>query len=421
MLIAFISIVVTLFVVLIIRNISAPERHLNHTVQPQFSVEDRQFEISMGNLLGPPILGENDVHALVNGCRYFPAMLEAVRSAEKTITFETFIFWSGNIGREFTEALVERANAGVRVHLLLDWFGCWKMEKPLLKWLCESSNSIQLEFYRPLGFHNLARFNNRTHRKTLVVDGKIGFTGGAGIADPWDGDAEDRHHWRDTQYVIRGPAVSQMQAAFLDNWMQSHFSILFGEDYFPVPEPCGSMKAQVFGSGPEGGAESVRIMYVMALSCARRSVRLAHSYFVPDKLSVRTIIAACKRGVDVELMIPGPSDAPITMAGMRSRLGPLLQAGVRVYQYQKSMFHCKALIVDELWTSVGSSNFDHRSFRLNDEVNLNVLDADFAREQIEIFEEDKKHCTPITWEQWKRRPKKDVLIDSIAGLFRAQM
>jgi cardiolipin synthase len=421
MLIAIISSsLATVIVVLIIRNLSAPERHLQHVVRPKFGVNDPQFEISMGNLLGPPIVQGNDVKALVNGSEYFPAMLQAISSAEKSITMETFIMWSGEIGRKFTEALVERAQAGVKVHVLLDWFGCWKMEKPLIKHLCENTG-IQVEFYRPLGWHNIARFNNRTHRKTLVIDGKIGFTGGAGIADPWDGDAEDHEHWRDTQYQLCGPAVAQMQAAFLDNWMQSHYSILFGEDYFPTPKPCGSKKAQVFGSGPEAGAESVRIMYVMSMACARKSIRLAHSYFVPDKLCIRTIIAACNRGVEVELMIPGPSDAPITMAGMRSRLAPLLKAGVRVYQYQKSLYHCKALIVDDVWTSVGSSNFDHRSFRLNDEVNLNVLDEQFAREQIEIFERDKQHCVQITWQQWKQRPKLNRTIDWFAGLFRAQM
>ena len=421
MLIAFASVFITLIVVLIIRNLSAPERHLNHNVRANFSVEDRQFELSMGNLLGPPILEGNSVEPLVNGNRYFPAMLEAIRGAKKTITMETFIFWSGDIGRQFTEALVERAQAGVKVHLLMDWFGSWKMEKPLLRRIKEGSSGIQIEFYRPLGVHNLARFNNRTHRKSLVVDGKVGFTGGAGIADPWDGDAQDRQHWRDTQYRLRGPAVAQMQAAFTDNWMQSHFSVLFGEDYFPEPERAGDMKAQVFGSGPDAGAESVRIMYLISIACARKSIRLAHSYFVPDKLAIRTIVAACKRGVEVELMVPGPSDAPITMAGMRSRLKPLLHAGIRVYQYQKSLFHCKVMVVDDLWTSVGSSNFDHRSFRLNDEVNLNVLDVNFARRQIEIFEQDKKNCVEITWEQWKHRPVLNRVVDWFAGLFRAQM
>jgi cardiolipin synthase len=421
MLISLISIFATIFVVLVIRNLSAPERHLQHKIRTQFSVEDPQFEHSIGNLLGAPLVEGNSVEILVNGCRYFPAMLDAINSAEKSITMETFIFWSGDIGRKFTEALLDRANAGVKVHLLLDWFGCWKMEKPLMQRLKHSTDNIQLEFYRPLGVHNLARFNNRTHRKILVVDGNVAFTGGAGIADPWNGDAEDREHWRDNQYLLRGPAVAQMQAAFTDNWMQSHFSVLFGDDYFPAPRKAGNVKAQVFASGPEAGAESVRIMYVMSIACARKSVRLAHSYFVPDKLAIRTIVAACKRGVDVELMVPGPSDAPITMAGMRSRLAPLLHAGVRVYQYQKSMFHCKALIVDDLWTSVGSSNFDHRSFRLNDEVNLNVLDEDFARQHIEVFERDKQQCVQITWEQWKRRPKLHRTIDWFAGLFRAQM
>jgi cardiolipin synthase len=401
-------------------NLTSGEKKIEKRIAPLYAVGDPQFEHSMGSLLGPSLRDGNLVAAFQNGDEIFPAMLAAIRSAERTITFETYIYWSGEIGKEFADALSERARAGVRVHVLLDWVGTGKMEKGLLEEL--RAAGVEVEKYHPLRWYNLSRMNNRTHRKILVVDGKVGFTGGVGIADKWQGDAQDEDHWRDSHYRIEGPAVAQMQSAFMDNWTKTQGEVLHGEDYFPLPAPAGPSVAQVFRSSPGEGSESVRLMYLMSIASARKSIRLAASYFVPDDLSVEMLVDARKRGVAVEIIVPGPKiDAEVTRKASRSRWGDLLQAGVEIYEFQPTMFHCKVMVVDDLWVSVGSTNFDNRSFRLNDEANLNILDGSFAREQSRVFAEDKKKTAAVTYEMWKKRPWTEKLAEHAAGLLRSQL
>ena len=401
-------------------NLTSGEKKIEQRIEPLYAVGDPQFAQSMGSLLGPPLRDGNLVAAFQNGDEIFPAMLAAIRSAEKTITFETYIYWSGEIGKEFADALSERARSGVRVHVLLDWVGTGKMEKGLLEEL--RAAGVEVEKYHPLRWYNLSRMNNRTHRKILVVDGKVGFTGGVGIADKWQGDAQDEDHWRDSHYRIEGPAVAQMQSAFMDNWTKTQGEVLHGEDYFPVLAPSGPSVAQVFRSSPGEGSESVRLMYLISIASARKSIRLAASYFVPDDLSVEMLVDARKRGVAVEIIVPGPKiDAEVTRKASRSRWGDLLQAGVEIYEFQPTMFHCKVMIVDDLWVSVGSTNFDNRSFRLNDEANLNILDESFAREQSRVFAEDKQKTAAVTYEMWKKRPWTEKLAEHAAGLLRSQL
>jgi hypothetical protein len=224
------------------------------------------------------------------------------------------------------------------------------------------------------------RLNNRTHRKLLIVDGRIGFTGGVGIADTWLGHAQDPDHWRDSHYRLDGPAVADMQAAFMDNWMETCGEVLHGEEYFPPLEPVGPQPAQVFRSSADDGSESVRLLYLISIASAERSVRLANSYFVPDSLAIRTLVEAQRRGATLEILVPGRHiDQKTVRRASRALWGPLLEAGVAIYEYQPTMYHAKVAVVDEIWTSVGSTNFDTRSFRLNDEANLNVFDTGFAR------------------------------------------
>jgi cardiolipin synthase len=371
-------------------------------------------------LLGPAILAGNRVETLLNGDEIFPAMLAAIRGAQSTITFETYIYWSGAIGRDFAAALAERARAGVRVHVLLDWVGAAKIEAPLLAEM--EAAGVEVERYRPLRWYHLHRMNRRTHRKLLVVDGRIGFTGGVGIADVWLGDAEDPEHWRDTHFRLEGPAVAQMQAAFLDNWLEVRPEVLHGDAYFPPLEPAGEMKAQVFKSSFGEGAESTRLMYLLSIACARESVLLSSSYFVPDQVAIDTFVAARRRGVRIEVIVPGEHiDAHVTRRASRGLWGPLLEAGVEIHEYEPTMFHVKVLVVDGLWTSVGSTNFDNRSFSLNDEANLNVLDADFAADQVRIFEADKLRARGITLEEWRNRPRSEKLTEWAAGLLRSQL
>jgi cardiolipin synthase len=347
-------------------------------------------------------------------------MLAAIRNARKTITFETYIYWSGCIGREFAEALAERARAGVRVHVLLDWFGSKKMDPESLELMTQAGAAV--EMYRPLRWYSLSRLNHRTHRKILVADGAVGFIGGVGIADHWLGNADSPDHWRDTHFRLEGPAVAQLQAAFMDNWMKTRAEVLHDEDYFPPLEPAGDVSAQVFKSSPREGSSSVRLMYLLSIAAAREQIQLANSYFVPDNLSVRELVDAQGRGVRIEIIVPGPIiDVAVTRRASRSRWGKLLEAGIAIYEYQPTMYHCKVMVVDRCWVSVGSTNFDNRSFRLNDEANLNALDRGLAEVQSRIFEADKQKSRRITWEEWKRRPWTEKTIEAAAGLFRSQM
>ena len=414
------AVAVVVTVILLVLNASPGEKKIKHEIESLYGVEDAQFLHSMGSLLGPAILGGNRVTMLLNGDEIFPAMLEAIRSAKKTIAFETYIYWSGQIGDEFAKALAERARAGVKVHVLLDWVGSGKAKKEYIDEM--KAAGVEVDKYHPLHWYNLRRVNNRTHRKLLIVDGKVGFTGGVGIADKWSGHAQDPDHWRDSHFRLEGPAVAQMQAAFMDNWMKTRSKVLHGEEYFPELAEAGSSSAQVFKSSPGEGSESVRLMYLLSITSARRRILIANSYFVPDDLSVASIADARKRGVDVELILPGTKiDSELTRKASRSRWGDLLEAGVEIYEYRPTMYHCKVMVVDDLWVSVGSTNFDNRSFRLNDEANLNVYDADFAREQTKVFEADREKAHRVTLAEWKHRPLSEKIAEHAAGLFRSQL
>lgn len=414
------TILVTVFVILIVQNLATGEKKIEHRVTHLYGVDDPQFLRSMGSLLGPPVVGGNVVRELLNGDQIFPAMLAAIRSAQRSVTFETYIYWSGDIGREFAEALAERAKAGVKVHVLLDWVGANKLDDDALTLMRDAK--VEVEKYHPLRWYNLGRVNNRTHRKLLVIDGKIGFTGGVGIADKWRGAARGPDEWRDSHFRLEGPAVGHMQAAFMDNWMKARGEVLHGDIYFPAVEPRGSHYAQVFKSSSTEGSESVRLMYLLSIASAKQSLLIASSYFVPDDLSIATIVAARERGVRVEVIVPGQHiDTAVTRRASRSRWGKLLAAGAEIHEFQPTMYHCKVVIVDGLWVSVGSTNFDSRSFRLNDEANLNIHDAVFAQRQIEIFNADKGRSRRITLEEWTNRPLREKLMEHAAGLLRSQL
>ncbi len=416
-----VTVLATVLVTLVVLNLRAGGApRIERPLEPAAAVGEPQFLRDMGTLLGPPVVDGNRVTGLNNGDEIFPAMLAAIRTARSTITFETYIYWSGRIGREFAEALSERAHAGVRVHVLVDWVGSEKMDERLLRAM--EASGVQIRRFHPLRWYTLSRVNNRTHRKLLVVDGRVGFTGGVGIADPWLGHAQDRDHWRDSHYRVEGPAVGQMQSAFLDNWMEAAGEVLHGEGYFPAIPSAGESRAQVLSSSPAGGSEDVRLMYLLSIAGARWSVRLAASYFVPDDLALRTFVEARRRGVTIEVIVPGPEiDAEVVRRASRARWGPLLRAGVRMHEYQPTMFHCKVMIVDDQWVSVGSTNFDDRSFRLNDETNLNVLDPAFAATQIAAFEQDKARSREITLQAWEARPWTEKLWERGAALLRSQL
>lgn len=401
-------------------NMKGGEKQVRYQLDQRLDVSSADFLRTMGSLLGPQLIGGNEVTAYQNGDRIFPPMLEAIRAAQKTITFETYIYWQGQIGREFTDALCDRARNKVKVHVLMDWIGADQIDKRFLDDM--RAAGVEVERFHPPRWYNLSKLNNRTHRKLLVVDGKVGFTGGVGIADPWLGNADRKDRWRDSHYQIRGPAVGQMQAVFSDNWIKARAHVLYGPDYFPPLEPAGESLAQVFHSSKGEGSESVRLMYLLSIASARKHIRLAMSYFVPDSLSIDTLVAAKKRGVKVEIIVAGENtDAPAVRAASRSRWQELLKAGIDIYEYQPARYHCKVMIVDDVWMSVGSTNFDDRSFRQNDEANLNIYDAKFAREQALVFDEDLGKSKLIRIEDFNKRPLRTKIMDRLAGAFGSQL
>ncbi|QGZ58735.1 cardiolipin synthase [Paraburkholderia acidiphila] len=415
-----VTVAVTLVVILVIANLTSGEKKIEHNIERLYASDSPQFIRSMGLLLGPPVVGGNRFKALVNGDAIFPSMLEGMRSAQHTITFETFIYWSGAIGEEFARALADKARAGIAVHVLLDWVGSSKMDKRYQQMLREAG--VQLVLYHRPHWTGLGRMNDRTHRKLLVIDGRIGFTGGVGIADEWTGHAQDEKHWRDTHFRVEGPAVGQMQAVFMDNWVKSTGNVLHGPKYFPAIDAAGNGLAHMFSSSPSGGSDDMELMYLMAITAATRSIHLSTAYFVPDKLTINAIVEAAKRGVKVRIITPGKRiDTHTVREASRACWGDLLAAGVQMYEYQPTMFHCKLIVVDEYLVSVGSTNFDSRSFKLNDEANLNIYDRDFAREQTAIFDADAALAKRITLDDWRRRPLRERLLEHAAALLDSQL
>ena len=413
-LVAIVSILVTLVVTLLVVNFSSGEKQIKQEIPRLYSVADPQFQRSMGIMLGPQIVEGNKVEALLNGDQIFPSMLKAIRGAKETINFETYIYWSEDIGREFAEALSERARAGVKVHLLIDWVGSAKMDEKDLDEMRKSG--VEVRQYHPLRWYNLGRINNRTHRKLLVVDGRVGFTGGVGIAGQWTGNAQDPDHWRDSHYRAEGPVVAQMQAVLIDNWTKATGKVLHGDTYFPKLTPTGKSRAQVFSSSPSGGSESMHLMYLLAITAAEHDIQISASYFVPDDMTRSALVDAMKRGVRVQIILPGKNiDTEAVRSSSRGMWGELLQAGAEISEYQPTMYHCKVMIVDDLLVSVGSTNFDDRSFQMNDEANLNIYDADFARAQVAIFERDLKQAKRITYAQWQARPLKEKALEKVAS------
>ena len=416
-----VAIVVTLLVALVVVNAGSGEKKIQQRIEHLYGVEDPVFLHVIGVLLGPPVVAGNRYQVLVNGDRIFPSMLAAIRAAKRTIDFETYIYWSGEIGKAFADALSERARAGVRVHVLLDWVGSAKMEEALIDEL--RSAGVEIEKYHPPHWSHLGRLNNRTHRKLLIVDGAVGFTGGVGIADKWTGDAQDPDHWRDTHFRIEGPVVAQMQGVFMDNWIKTSGAVLHGAAYFPELATIeGGGPAQVFSSSPTGGSASMELMYLMAITAATRTIRISSSYFVPNELAVETMVQAMRRGVKLQIIVPGGhTDTETVRRASKARWGVLLTAGAEIYEYQPTMYHCKVMIVDEFMVSSGSTNFDDRSFRPNDEANLNVYDRSFAAEQVKFFKDDLTKSRRIDLATWQARPLREKVVEHFASLLGSQL
>ena len=399
------------------RNFLETEKKITQVIETDYSVSDAPFVRTMSQLLGPPLLEGNRIKLLQNGEEIFPRMLEAIRSAKKTITFENFVFVDGYVTRAFVEAFCERARNGVKVHFLQDAMGCDCLRGELMKKMVEAG--VELEIFR---YYNLTSFNHRTHRKLLIIDGKMGFVGGVGISDAWDGNGVEKDHWRDTQYEVEGPVVGQMQQAFLDNWVQTRGCVLHGDAYFPELKTQGDTMCQIFKSSVTEGADSARLMFLFSIAAARESIRICNPYFIPDRLVLRMLSEALKRGVSVEIIAPSERiDQRVVRCVGRARWGRLLKEGARFFEYQPALLHCKYFIVDHCWVSVGSCNLDDRSLCLNEEANLNVWDKEFANQHLQVFEQDKNLSREVTFKQWRRRSMGEKIVGHLAGIFRSQL
>ncbi|MBW8313291.1 MAG: cardiolipin synthase B [Hydrogenophaga sp.] len=401
-------------------NFIGGEKKIQRHITRLYTLDDPRFMDELGVLLGPPFLAGTRVQALLNGEQIFPPMLAAIQAAERSITFETYIYWSGDIGRQFAEALAERARQGVKVHVLLDWVGSVKMDDSLLAVMTQAG--VQVKRFHPPHWSHLGRMNNRTHRKLLIVDGRVGFTGGVGVAPQWTGRAQNPEHWRDTHFAVEGPVVAQMQSVFIDNWIKVTGDVLHGPDYFPALAPAGPGRAQMFSSSPSGGSESMQLMYLLSVTAASRSIDQSASYIVPDALTLQALVAAMQRGVRLRIIVPGQHiDSETVRKASRATWGPLLAAGAVIAEYTPTMYHCKVMIVDGMLVSVGSTNFDNRSFRLNDEATLNVVDKAFAGAQTATFEDDLAKSHRVTHAAWLARPMRERLGETLASLLGTQL
>lgn len=373
----------------------------------------RDFAERLGLAIDAPLRDGNRIEELINGDGIFPPMLEAIRSATNSVTFENFIWRSGSLSDFFITAMIERARAGVDVRVVVDAFGTLELSNRDEERLREAG----VRFCKHSPLWKIWSWNHRTHRKLMIVDGRIGFIGGACIGDHWLGNAEHEPLWRDTHYQVEGPVVAELQRAFEANWKLMNDEAL-PRNFYPPLQPAGRSAAQCFSSGPHEGAQRARFTFLESIHAAKKNIRIAHSYFVPDAPSIRALVEARRRGVRVEIMTPGRIHANVVRRASRSRWRKLLEAGVEFYEFQPTAFHCKTLIVDDVWMSVGSVNFDERSFDINDEANLNVLDGAFAAQQVRVFEEDKRKSIRIMLESYKRRSLWIKFVENFYGMFR---
>lgn len=372
-------------------------RRLDPQVGVTIGVRDPGFERAFARVSETEWTEGNEVLTLINGDGYYPPMLEAIESAQTSITFETFAYVDGPITRAFTEAMARKAREGIPVLMIVDQVGSRHIgegNESLLR-----SSGVRYFPYHPLNPLRPLRTNNRTHRKILVVDGKRGFTGGAGFALAWEGDAHSEHHWRDTQYEVNGPAVAQLQRAFVENWEELTGEALEGSAFFPALGVAGAHRAQFVYDSPSTPSNPIAHTFLHAINSARESLVLEQSYFIPNRKFKSALIAAAERGVKVDLLVPSERiDSIFTRYASQNSWRALLEAGVRIFQYRTTMMHGKLLIADGVLSIVGSGNMDDRSFYINDEVNLHVLSERFAEEQKAMFLEDLKRCQEVTLE-----------------------
>jgi cardiolipin synthase len=393
-----------------------PQYGLDH----EFAIDSGEFLATVAGACGMPFTRGNRLDILNNGEAFYPAMLDAIARAACSVTIEAYIYWDGEIGRQLATRLAAKAREGVPVKILLDAVGSATIGTEILQIL--ESGGCQLAWYNRIHWYTLGRFNHRTHRKSLILDGRVGFTGGAGIADHWSGHAQDPDHWRDIQIRLEGPAVAPLQTGFAHNWLQTTGELISGDPFYPPPQSCGTLPAVTLMSSPEVGASTVRTMYYLSITCARTAIDIANPYFVPDEVAVQTLIEAKQRGVAVRIMVSGiHNDNWLARHNSIRLYGALLRAGIAIYEFNRTMLHQKTMVVDGLWVTIGTTNFDNRSFAHNEESNVCICDRALAAQMHATFEDDLRGCDLVTLEGWRRRGVVQRGREIVASFLEAQV
>lgn len=373
---------------------------------PSVPPDSREFARLLAIVSDAHLHDDNALEVLTNGNEFYEAELEAIQSARSHICLEAYIFHKGEVATRFLNALTERVQNGVEIRLVLDAVGSFRTDRAIFRDLIAAGGKVC--WYMPARWYNLTRFNNRTHREMLIVDSVVAFVGGAGIADHWYKRA-GRHQkpWRDTMIRVRGSAVDSLQSMFAENWLESSGELLTAGKYYPRVERAGTARAMVINSTPTSGRSTrARMIFQILIATATRRIHISTPYFLPDRAAREALIEAMRRGVELKIILPGKhSDHLLTRRSSRRLYGFLLEHGARIYEYQPSMIHAKCLLVDDLWTVVGSTNFDTRSFGINDEVNVAALDEPLAARLEQDFQNDLDASHQVTYEEWLRRSR----------------
>ncbi len=371
---------------------------------------------SLAGLSHGRVVEGNSVEILKNG-EFFDVVMEAISKAKKSIHFESFLWKQGKLGERLVEAFCERARAGVTVRVLVDAKGCDSMGDSACKKL--QAAGVKFARFHPLKLHYIGVINQRDHRKILLLDGKTAFVGGHCIVDTWMGEGDDKEHYRDLSVRLQGPAVHQVQSTFSENWVEVTGELFAGEDYFPKTEPCGDLKVHVASVRPSGSAPAVKILHHMVICTATKRLWIQNPYFLPEIEAIDAMGAAVKRGVDVRVMVPSAdaSDMPMVQHAAHRNFDRLLKAGVRIFEFPTTLLHQKVMIVDSVWSAVGSTNFDDRSFEINDEITLGIHGKAFAKQLEKLFEEDEKVCKEVKAKEWEKRGALHKLKDNFYYLW----
>jgi len=383
-----------------------------HLLLPDLRLGEPSFFPTLEAYAAAPIVPGNRVEFLLNGEEIFPALIESIQSAHKTITYAQYFYEDGPVSRDIANALSERGLAGVGVNVLLDAFGALGIPGEYVDTMRRAG--CHVEFFRPLGPLAWHRANNRNHRRILVVDGRVGWTGGSGVSRKWMGNGRVEDHWRDTDVRVEGPIVEYLQGAFADNWLEATGIVLGGDAYFPRLPVAGTVHAQIIRSSPAGGSAAMYTAFLLAMSAARRSIYITNPYLVLDDRMSEALLIAVRRGVKVVVLTPGAIDHNLVRQASRGKWGKMLKGGVQIYEYLPALLHAKMMVIDGVWATVGSTNLDNRSFALNDELNLVVYDAPTAQRLEAIIKEDLGYSRLVDYRHWRARSLIDRFMELLA-------